>query len=205
MTKKNAKDAVTIFLFIDPLAAPCYEAEQAIVNFKETRSEDIRLQILPIINYKNIQEAVRNRSVFAQGRPLDIQNTLYLNVYHSCLAYIAASMQGRRKGRLVLSALQETVINYGEIFTIDLLMDITNKLNLDVEEFRQDFYSEFAKQCFRKNQQLAQDMNVSSTPSCIVSLNHKNVNYQLKGPINEHSLQAAFKQLYQTDLSESII
>lgn len=196
---------MTIYLFIDPLATPCYEAEQAIEHFKMLHPKEIKVQIVPIVNQQNIQEAVKTRSVLKEGSPLEIQNLLYLNVYHSCLAFIAASMQGRRKAHLLLSAIQETVINLGEIFTIDLLMDIASKLNLDAEEFKNDFYSTFAKEIFERNQQLAHEMNVTSTPTCIVELNSQDVHYQLKGAINIHTLSVAYEKLKSGDFDESNI
>ena len=201
----NSKKAMTIYLFIDPLGSHCYHTERCIYNFKALREENICVQIIPIVNTENIKQAVRKRSVFTQGSPLEIQNALYLNVYHSCLAYIAASMQGRKKARLLLTALQETVINIGEFFSIELLMDIANKLNLDVAEFKQDFYSAFAKKCFIQNQKVAQEMKVSVTPACVISPNDSDAFYQIKGNINENTLDFILEKLPDKAFNQSII
>lgn len=184
------KELIEIFLFIDPLGHQCFKARNTISHFTKCCEAKISIRIVPMVNIRKIKEAVACGKYIKEGTPLERQNKLYMNTYHAALAYNAAAMQGKQKGHLLLSALQELVVYMGEHFSLDLLMDTVSKLDIDLEVFQEDFYSDFARQCFQRDQKLAAEMNIKNTPSCvIIKTSDTEGAYRLDEKIEENILQ----------------
>lgn len=161
-------EMIEIFLFIDPLGNECCKTVQTLSHVLEDRKEKIIFRIIPIVNIHKIKKAVKQGSFVTEGSSLDRQNHLYMNTYQAALAFIAASMQGKQKGEVLLQLLQEKVVHDHQIYSENLLLDIVRQMDLDWETFIEDFHSDLAKSCFQRNQKLAAEMNIHCTPSCVV-------------------------------------
>jgi predicted DsbA family dithiol-disulfide isomerase len=104
------------------------------------------------------------------------KNNKYLsNTYRACLAFHASSMQGKNKGHEFLTLLQEQVVEEDVEYSDALVEEIAYYAGLDVEMFLEDYESELTKKFYKKNLQLASEMDVAGTPSCVIYKNDDSV------------------------------
>ncbi|MCC5895134.1 MAG: DsbA family protein [Alkalibacterium sp.] len=160
-------DIIEVFLFVNPLGTTCFESEQLIESFSTERDEKVKVRFIPLLNMRSIGHMIKGET----DGSLDNRNQLYTDSYRASLAFQAASMQGKKKGRKFLMALQEQVINERRQVTNELLLAVANMIKLDIEMFEEDLNSDFTKHAFNKDQKLALDMNITESPSCVVYSN----------------------------------
>lgn len=155
---------IEVFLFVNPLGRTCYESEKFVEAFSAERDEKVKVRFVPILNIRSIGNLVKGN----YDSSLSNRNQLYTESYNASLAFQAASMQGRKKGRKFLMKLQQSVIKDGSAVTRELMLQIAEALNLDIEMFEEDLESELSRTAFNKDQKLALEMGVTESPSCVV-------------------------------------
>ncbi|GEK92050.1 DsbA family protein [Alkalibacterium kapii] len=155
---------IEIFLFVNPLGTKCYETEKAIESFSNERDEKVKVRFIPLLNFHTVGNIMKEREV----QTLSNRNTLYTDSFNASLAFQAASMQGKKKGRKFLMLLQDKVINEGKEVTRELFTQIAKSIKLDIEMFEEDIESDFTKTIFLKDQKLAQEMDIQHAPSCVL-------------------------------------
>ncbi|OJF96483.1 DsbA family protein [Alkalibacterium sp. 20] len=155
---------IEVFLFVNPLGPTCFETERMIESFSNERDEKVKVRFIPLLNFHTIGNIVKE----TDNPTLAHRNQLYTESFHSSLAFQAASMQGKKKGRKFLMALQDKVINEGKEVTKELFIQIADLIKLDVEMFEEDIQSDFSETAFKKDQNLAQEMNIQNAPSCVL-------------------------------------
>lgn len=137
-----------------------------ILTFVKTRNEKVNLHILPLLNLNSFNYYMKNHP--SAGKDLNVRNRLFSQTYDFCLSYIAASMQGKKKGRNFLVALQEAVLEQERAYSEELVLEIAEKTKLDLPMFVEDKASEFAQTTFKSDQKVARDMNVSAVPITVM-------------------------------------
>lgn len=167
------KQVTEIYLFINPIGSACYQAEQELMNFIESSDTKIDFHLIPVHNFKTFSDYMKAKKIPKTN--LDLRNKHFFQIYEACLAYAAASMQGKKKGRLFLMALQKAIVIDNQPFSHNLVYDIALKTNLDIEMFSEDKQSEFAKTAFEADQKVAREMHVLSNPSCVI-FNDQSIN-----------------------------
>lgn len=155
---------IEVFLFVNPLGSTCYETEKIIESFSKERDEKVNVRFIPLLNFHTIGSILKERDNIS----LSHRNQLYTDSFHASLAFQAASMQGKKKGRKFLMTLQDKVINERKEVTKELFTQIASLIKLDMEMFQEDFESDFTKAAFKKDQKLAQDMDIQNAPSCVL-------------------------------------
>src|SRR5699024_4060915 len=60
------------------------------------------------------------------------------------------------------------VLEEGLPYTDELMYSIVKNIGLDVEMFTEDYESELTKKIYKKNLNIAAEMKVKSTPSCVI-------------------------------------
>ena len=160
------KQVTEIYLFINPIGSACYQAEQELMDFIELSETKIDFHFIPVHNFKTFSDYMKAKKIPKTN--LDLRNKHFFQIYEACLAYAAASMQGKKKGRLFLMALQKAIAIDNQPFSQKLVYDIASKTNLDIEMFSEDKQSEFAKTAFEADQKVAREMHVLSNPSCVI-------------------------------------
>lgn len=165
-------DYVEIYLFIDPLGRRCNSARKIINQFRDNHIEKINLRVIPIVNAKKILNYARNNHYNLLDSLVEKNNRLSTNTYQACLAFYASTMQGKTAGHTFLTELQSAVVDDGQAFSEDLVFDIAQNLNLlDAEMFMEDYQSDLTKRIYQRNLQLAAEMNIVKTPSCVIIKN----------------------------------
>ena len=155
---------IEVFLFVNPLGPTCYETEKIIESFSNERDEKVKVRFIPLLNFHTIGNIMKERG----NQTLSNRNQLYTDSFHASLAFQAASMQGKKKGRKFLMALQDKVIHEGKEVTKELFIQIAELIKLDIEMFEEDFESDLTKAAFKKDQKLAQEMEIENAPSCVL-------------------------------------
>lgn len=176
---------IEVFLFVNPLGPNCFETEKIIENFSTERNEKVNVRFVPLLNFKSISDMLKEKN----SSSLANRNKLYTDSYHASLAFQAASMQGKKKGRHFLMALQQLVIEEDKDVTKELLLHIASLTKLDLEMFEEDLESELSKKAFNKDQTLAMEMDVKNAPSCVVySTNDSDSGYRIDQSITKQIL-----------------
>lgn len=157
-------DIIEVFLFVNPLGTTCFESEKLIESFSAERDEKVKIRFVPLLNMRSVGNMIKGEA----DTTLANRNQLYTDSYQASLAFQAASMQGKKKGRKFLINLQHQVINEGRQVTNELLLHVAELVKLDIEMFEEDLESNFSKKAFNKDQKLALDMNITESPSCVV-------------------------------------
>ena len=159
---------IEIFLFVDPLGKKCNNVRKIISNFKTERPERIKVRVIPMVNFSKVYRHTRRQSISLDSSIVDQNNQFSNNTYQACLAFHASAMQGKKMAHKFLEVLQEQVVEEGLPYTDELMYSIVKNIGLDVEMFKEDYESELTKKIYKKNLNIAAEMKVKSTPSCVV-------------------------------------
>ncbi|MEG0553307.1 MAG: DsbA family protein [Carnobacterium sp.] len=182
------KQVTEIYLFINPIGSACYQAEKGLLDFIESSEDKIHFHFIPVHNFKTFSDYMKAKKL--PKNDLNSRNRHFFQIYEACLAYAAASMQGKKKGRVFLMKLQHAIAIDNQPFSKKLIYDIALKSNLDIEMFLEDKQSEFAKTAFESDQKVAREMNVLSNPSCVIFNDHSsNHGLLIEEDINLEMLQ----------------
>lgn len=181
------------YLFVNPLGSLCYQCEQEISKVVKAISTSTDVYILPYHNQTTVKEFMERLSI--PGNDLNQRNDFYRKVYHACLAFKAASMQGQRNGRRYLMSLQSHLMGKASLYNRPLAIKLAKELNLDVETFVQDLESDFVRKLYMRDQKIAKEMQISQTPTLIIrELQSNNIETLVKEEITLHQI------LNQTDM-----
>ncbi|KAF1296391.1 GTP pyrophosphokinase [Enterococcus sp. JM4C] len=157
---------IEIYLFINPLGSICYHTEKQILDFVENGSKKIQFRFIPLVNLRTIGDLMKR-----EGKsPNDIKerNRLFETIFSASLDYKAAQLQGKKKGRHFLLRLQEAVGCHGEEYSKKLVEKLVVETGGDLEMFLEDRQSEFVKEAFYSDQQIAREMDITQHPSAVV-------------------------------------
>lgn len=167
-----SNDIVEIFLFIDPLGKRCNNARKLVKKLREEQMDRIRVRVIPMVNSKKVFSYARKQVKSEIDCFVDRNNHYSTNTYQASLAFYASTMQGKKFGDQLLSALQYAVVEEQQDYSESLVFKIAEKMNaFDLEMFKEDYESELARNIYRKNLTLASEMNVKKTPSCVIFKN----------------------------------
>ena len=81
---------------------------------------------------------------------------------------MAASFQGKKRGRQFLLILQNALIKENINYNNDLVKNAALRSNLDLEIFMEDRNSSLAKKTFRQEQQVAKSLGVKEAATAVV-------------------------------------
>ena len=180
---------VELFLFINPISHDSLKMEEEAFKFIDTYENNSQITIYPYHNTHTLYSyMIKNQLSFENAT---LWNNLHNDSYHLSLAFIAASIQGKKKGRRFLMDLQRKMMNQNELLSKDLVIDAAKKANLEVEMFLVDFHSTFVQKLFLSDQNFSKAMEVRETPSCLLVITDK----EKKATLIENFITA--EDLYQ--------
>ena len=159
---------IEIFLYLDPLGRRCNSARKIISKFRTERPETIKLRVIPMVNFKRVFGHARKRTSNNRATFVEKNNRYSTNTYQACLAFHASAMQGKNKSHQFLTTLQEAVVEGRTDFFEDLIYEVAGDIGLDVEMFKEDYKSDLVRKIYRKSLGIAADMDITSTPSCVI-------------------------------------
>lgn len=187
------KNLIEVFLFVNPLGSECYETEKTILTFSDERDENVRVRFIPLLNFHTMGKHIEHQE--KNGVSLEIRNKHYTESYQTCLAFQAASMQGKKKGRKFLLELQKAVVELKNNFSKKIVLEAASNAKLDIETFEEDLASDLVKRSFVNDQKLAQEMSVREAPSCVIFQNtDREYGYRIESTITTQLLHGLCKE-----------
>lgn len=186
-----------IHLFVNPLGQRCFQCERDLLRVDVQLNNTVNFQFIPLMNMQTIDKTLHDYRqqhwhVFNQQK---IANTTYSVI----LDYKAALFQGRKRGRMFLLDIQKALLEEHADYNVDLVQRLAKEAQLDMEMFMEDRQSSLAKQCFKKDQRLANQMGITDSATAIV-INTSNPEYgTLITNCNYDSLVDACQENCSTD------
>ncbi|MGO1970055.1 MAG: ClpXP adapter SpxH family protein [Levilactobacillus brevis] len=151
-----------VYLFVNPLGAPCMRSEQNIMKLAARLNSKVSFQIVPLLTQQVVARSLPAQPTLAE------RNAQFKVHYNAILAYKAALFQGKRKGRDFLLKMQTAVVADHQQFSTDLALSLAQACHLDIDMFKEDCSSDLAKQAFKTDQKLAAEMKITQSPSAVI-------------------------------------
>jgi len=155
-----------MYLFINPLGAVCYQAEQDILDLVARSDKEINFRFIPLLTLKTVTSVMKARQI-----PLgDLQqrNNLSKELYQAALDCKAALFQGKKKGRSYLLYIQQAFLNSPTSYDETLALKAAKACKLDIAMFLEDRNAAFTEKQFQQDQQLAAKMHVTEHPTLVL-------------------------------------
>lgn len=157
---------VELFLFINPISNDSLKMEEEAFKFIDTYENNSQITIFPYHNTHTLYSYMLKNQLAVENTAL--WNNLHNDSYHLSLAFIAAAIQGKKKGRSFLMNLQHKMVNQNELLSKALVLESAKKADLDIDMFLSDFHSTLVQKLFLSDQKLSKAMGVTETPSCLL-------------------------------------
>ncbi|KRM90373.1 hypothetical protein FC80_GL001277 [Liquorilactobacillus cacaonum DSM 21116] len=167
----GGKIVLEMYLFINPVGKESYQSEKNIIKLVNKLDTEIRFRFIPFLNLNTVTKVLVEHNLPLND--LDIRNKVFHDIYQSALDYKAALFQGKNHGCNFLLNLQAQIFDNHRIYSNDVIQDVLSSLKIDTEMFEADRYSDFTIESFKRDQQMAAEMNVSNHPTMVL--------YNLKG------------------------
>lgn len=191
-----------LYLFVNPIGLKCLNSEHEVLHFIESLELNegfkVHFRFLTFHNFSTVTQYMKRLNM--PTNDLQLRNHIYETIYEASLAYKAALMQGKKRGRKFLMLLQKELnINMAE-YSSDLLIEVAKGANLDVEMFLEDKASSFVKSSYDADQKIAQEMNISNNPSLVIFDNfNQQFGVLLEDVINCELIEKAFNHANSLD------
>ncbi|WP_409021467.1 DsbA family protein [Dellaglioa sp. P0083] len=156
-----------IYLFVNPLGTKCFKSEQKVLDFIRLSPKKISFQFVPMLNIQTVNDVMIEKNL--DTRNLTLRNELSESIYQAALDYKAALFQGKKRGRAFLMAIQEYLVQDSTCYSEELIQQVAKEVNLNWKMFSEDRRSVLAKNSFKNDQKIANDMNVTMHPTIVIN------------------------------------
>ncbi|NGP44581.1 DsbA family protein [Bacillaceae bacterium SIJ1] len=175
-----------IFVFIDPLSTCCWGHEPVIKKLLVQYGEYFSIRHVIGGQFPRLVECTKkkypdlakawDKAGTSSGMSCDGDLWLedpILEPYHVPLAIKAAELQGKSAGTRFLRKLQEVLfLEKQNVSKKRVLIDIAEKVSLDVELFTNDLTSTSAVRAFTCDLKITEEMDIDETPSMVFFSQH---------------------------------
>ncbi|MHC9532337.1 DsbA family protein [Dellaglioa sp. BT-FLS60] len=156
-----------IYLFVNPLGTKCFKSEQKVLDYINVSSKEVSFQFIPMLNMQTINNVMVEKNL--DTRDLALRNDLFESIYQATLNYKAALFQGKKRGRAFLMTIQESIVQDNNCYSEELVRQVADEVGLNWDMFAEDRYSDLAKQSFKNDQKMANEMNVTMHPTIVIN------------------------------------
>jgi predicted DsbA family dithiol-disulfide isomerase len=154
---------IELYIFIDPLCKQGYALQSVI--------RQLQLQYDQYFTYRIVLSTQLDTLNCITQRTKDCIENIDLDISHPALPSIAvkaAELQGKRAGFRYLCKLQQyALFSTNNVNSYTTLLEIAQKVKLDVKEFIQDFGSKEAARAFQCDLYITREMEVEEVPSIV--------------------------------------
>lgn len=172
---------IEIYVFVDPLCPECWSLEPYLkkLSIEYGRFFTIRPIVSGQLNTLNkepfdkprklraIWEKTAKRTGMSCDGDLWIENPVSFP-WIASLAIKAAELQGKKSGRIFLRRVQENLfLKKQNISEEDVLFQCAREAKLDINEFKEDLYSDSAKKALQLDLKLTKEMEVDYIPTIV--------------------------------------
>ncbi|MDM8333294.1 DsbA family protein [Limosilactobacillus panis] len=155
-----------IHLFVNPLGMRCFRCENDVLRVDQNLNAKISYQFIPMFNMQTIADTIKLYHL--SSCDLRVRKEVADTLSQVILDYKAALFQGGRRGRQYLLRLQNAMVKQGWHYSDQLAHEIAEQSGLDLEMFMEDRHSAIAKEAFKKDQQMANSLGVTTTATAVV-------------------------------------
>ena len=155
-----------LYLFVNPLGQDCRRVERELSRAIKQMPAKTDVHILCFTS----QPLIARYMMQLGYEPQDLRhrNEIFQKIYSATLAYRAAGLQGKRRGRQYLYEMQSRINSDLERLTDDFLANLACDIGLDLALFESDRRSQYVKELYYRDQKIALEMKVQDTPSLII-------------------------------------
>ena len=191
------------YLFVNPLGQVCHQVERELrqaVNTIDAKTD------IHILCYTSQQLVTRYMQQLGYA-PTDLtkRNEIFNQIYRGSLAYKAACLQGKRRGRKFLNEMQSRTHSDLSLLTDEFILDLAKEIKLDMTAFCSDWQSKYVRDLYYRDQQIAYDMLVVDTPSLVVFEQCSgDSGILLRGALNCHQILAHLDQMVEQECRKNV-
>lgn len=157
---------IEIYLFVNPIGKKCLTIERRVIELIDQCDLKVQLRLVPIMNLKTISEFMTR--IGASEKDIHLRKDLSQEIYSAALDVKAAQLQGKKRGRDFLMALQQAVGEEKQTYSPKLAIQLFTQIGGDLEMFLEDRRSEFTNEAFLADQQIANEMEITLHPSAVI-------------------------------------
>lgn len=157
---------IEIYLFVNPLGPVCLEAEMDLLKFIGKTDKKIQVKVLPLVNIHTINDILERKGIAKND--IATRNELSEEIYSAALDAKTVQLQGKKRGREFMMALQKAVGCEGKTYSRELAEELVAETGADVEMFNDDRETQFVKDNFLADQVVAREMGIKQHPSAVV-------------------------------------
>lgn len=119
---------IDIYQFLNPLAEPCFRTEKYLLAVTESLAQKATVRFIPIMATDATQE------LKSLTPDVSLPDTLSA-VCHVALDFKAAQLEGNKKARSFLMALQQAIVTNHQPYSRDLVVSVAKAAQLNVADF----------------------------------------------------------------------
>lgn len=180
------------YLFVNPIGTLCQAMENEVSKTITKIDAKTDMNIICFTPQQVVTQHMKRLNIPIND--LTQRNAIFKELYLASLAFKAASLQGKRKGRQFLLRLQQWSQKENAHLNDDILEATALSVGLDLELFNSDRHSKYVQELYLRDQQIAHEMNVTQTPTLVIFEQSSNLpGYLIEGPLNCQDI------LYQLD------
>lgn len=157
---------IEIYLFVNPIGSICLETETNLLDFIANSDQKIQLRVIPLVNMQTIHDIMKRRGIPVSD--IEARNKLFTDTYSAALDCKAIQLQGKKIGRKFMMRLQQAVACEKIPYSQELVTSTIKEVGADLEMFLEDRPTDFVKEMFLVDQDIARDMGITQHPSEVV-------------------------------------
>lgn len=152
---------IELYVFLDPYCKDCWSLQPLLRKMQIEYDHYFTLRIA-------LKTPLKTMSTPALPDPKDAKSTKRSNPCFPSIAVKAAEFQGKRAGFRYLSCLLEySFLKKRDVSSFSVLVEIAARINLDVDEFIEDFTSEETLRALQVDIFLGNEMEVDEAPTFV--------------------------------------
>ena len=152
---------IELYVFLDPYCKNCWSLQPLLRKMQIEYDHYFTLRIA-------LKTPLKTMMTPALPDPKDAKSTKRSNACFPSIAVKAAEFQGKRAGFRYLSCLLEySFLKKRDVSSFSVLVEIAARIDLDVDEFIEDFTSEETLRALQVDMYLGNEMEVDEAPTFV--------------------------------------
>ncbi|GGA17960.1 ClpXP adapter SpxH family protein [Psychrobacillus lasiicapitis] len=166
ITSPLVNKPLEMYVFLDPLCSACWDMQPIIRKLQVQYGQYFTIRTVlstQLNNLNTVCNTSKEEKKQIHCEFPDIEHSVFPSI-----AVKAAEFQGKKAALRFFNKIQEYLfIKTKNVTSLSVLQEIASKVNIDVEEFTQDFKSKECARSFQSDLSITSEMDVSTFPSIV--------------------------------------
>ncbi|MDI2589657.1 MULTISPECIES: ClpXP adapter SpxH family protein [unclassified Psychrobacillus] len=166
ITSPLVNKPLEMYVFLDPLCSACWEMQPIIRKLQVQYGQYFTIRTVlstQLNNLNTVCNTSKEEKKQIHCEFPDIEHSVFPSI-----AVKAAEFQGKKAALRFFNKIQEYLfIKTKNVTSLSVLQEIASKVNIDVEEFTQDFKSRECARSFQSDLSITSEMDVTTFPSIV--------------------------------------